>query len=93
MIKQKSEVCFQTQHLIMCEWCELVVPSSSLASHMRNSHPDAPTSQDRFLTMMRKMVKGMRMKRRRVILIIFLQCGTRAKSPQAAEHRRGTSTV
>ena len=40
----------------MCEWCELVVPSSGLANHMRNSHPDAAALMpDRFM-----MVRMMR---------------------------------
>ena len=49
----ESELCVQSQHLIMCEWCELVVPSSGLANHMRNSHPDAAALMpDRLMMMM-----------------------------------------
>ena len=49
----KIDFCVQSQHLIMCEWCELVVPSSGLANHMRNSHPDAAALMPDRLMMMR----------------------------------------
>ena len=43
----------------MCEWCELVVPSSGLANHMRNSHPDAAALMpDRFMMMMMRIEDG-----------------------------------
>ena len=48
----ESELCVQSQQLIMCEWCELVVPSSGLANHMRNSHPDAAALMPDRLSMM-----------------------------------------
>ena len=51
----ESELCAQSQHLIMCEWCELVVPSSGLANHMRNSHPDAAALMPDRLLMVRMM--------------------------------------
>ena len=55
----ERELCVQSQHLIMCEWCELVVPSSGLANHMRNSHPDAAALMpDRFMMMMMRIEDG-----------------------------------
>ena len=48
------------------------------------------------MMMMMRMIMVVRMKRREVgskVRIIFLQSGSWPKSPQAAEHRRRTSTV